>query len=205
MIPEGLLVMMPRGYGRLMYRAQKGYEQMCRIRAWCGCRQFVEGEDDEREQKEDMRHVRSGDRYQGIRHPKGLDAPERMAPPGRCGRRILRQRRFRRVPRLHHGGRRPDEPGGGVPRRVQQRCQEDGPMAPIGPLPSIECAICGRHPSIPFQAKPTRRYLLAKLRDDGWSIRMLGDGRYVGKCPDCCDLQERMNRDDRYTGDTERW
>lgn len=57
--------------------------------------------------------------------------------------------------------------------------------------------ICGRHPTIPFQAKPTRKYLLAKLRDDGWSIRMLGDGRYVGKCPDCCDLQERMDRDQR--------
>ena len=41
MIPEGLLVLMPRGYGRILYRAYKGYEDMCLIRNWCGCRKLT--------------------------------------------------------------------------------------------------------------------------------------------------------------------
>ena len=65
----------------------------------------------------------------------------------------------------------------------------------LPPLPSIECSICGRRPRIPVSANPRRHYFITMLRDDGWHIRMLGDGRYVSVCPDCRDMQERMDRD----------
>lgn len=68
---------------------------------------------------------------------------------------------------------------------------------PLPPLPAIECSVCGRRPKISFSTNPRRNWVLAVLRDDGWHIRMLGDGRYASVCPDCCDLQERMDRDQR--------
>lgn len=54
MIPEGLLVLMPRGYGRMMFRAQRGYEQMLQIRAWCGCRPEEEMPEKVKESKNDI-------------------------------------------------------------------------------------------------------------------------------------------------------
>lgn len=68
---------------------------------------------------------------------------------------------------------------------------------PLPPLPSIECSVCGRRGKVPFCANPKRHWVLAVLRDDGWHIRMLGDGRYVSVCPDCYDMGERMDDDDR--------
>jgi len=44
MIPDGLLTL--RSDGRLLYKAYRGYEQMLYIRAWCGCRQYVEEEEE---------------------------------------------------------------------------------------------------------------------------------------------------------------
>lgn len=64
-------------------------------------------------------------------------------------------------------------------------------------IPSLfnaECAICGRRPSVPFTPSLTKRYVVAVLKDDGWEATMLSDGRYVFKCPDCCDAEERDDR-----------
>lgn len=42
MIPEALFTFMPNGYGRILYRAYKGYEDMCLIRNWCGSRKLTD-------------------------------------------------------------------------------------------------------------------------------------------------------------------
>lgn len=62
---------------------------------------------------------------------------------------------------------------------------------PFVPVPRVACAVCDVHAKIPFTANPRRAYIHAVLRDDGWRIDMLPDGRYVYKCPDCCDAEER--------------
>lgn len=43
MIAEGLLPLLPDG--RTIYRLQRGLEAMQWIRAWCGCRQYIEWRD----------------------------------------------------------------------------------------------------------------------------------------------------------------
>ena len=46
MIPEGMFVLMPRGYGTPMEKAYRGYEWMLYLRACCGCRQYIERVDE---------------------------------------------------------------------------------------------------------------------------------------------------------------
>lgn len=42
-----LFTLSGRGSGRWYYKMQLGLQQMLWIRAWCGCRQYIEGVDGE--------------------------------------------------------------------------------------------------------------------------------------------------------------